>query len=286
MTTAHTAIAGRLVTLTISGLPDHNLDGFHVTGRRKNRCLLIFVHGMGSNFYKSRFKKAWMRLGPRHGVDLFSFNNRGYEADVADENFTHCLADIDAALAFACAEGYRDIVLLGHSTGCQKIAYYQDVRKPENVRGLVFTAIGDDLAIARRDLGKSYERWLNTARRWVLEGKGGKRLPPRCMGFTARRFISAADPHSREANIFRFEGRLTLFRRLRIPMLSVFPEEEQYACIPVRQAAAILEKATRSKSYHTLFVSSADHSFRGREDACVKACLPWIKRLCSSRSRH
>lgn len=276
---SHTTIAGKLVTLRVAGRREINLDGFWVTGRRKSRLLLIFVHGMGSNFYKSRFKKSFMRLGPKQGVDVFAFNNRGCEGDVADERFTNCLADMDAAMAFARREGYRRIILLGHSTGCQKITYYASRRKPRDVAGLILSAIGDDLAIARRDLKGDYQRWLRRAKALVAKGRGDTKLPPRCLGFTARRFLSAADPSEREANIFRFDGKLRVFRSVTLPILAAFPECEQYACIPVSEMAEILRRTTRSRSYVSIIIPRADHSFRGEEDVCVRSCLRWIRKL-------
>jgi pimeloyl-ACP methyl ester carboxylesterase len=281
MTSRHTKIQGHLVNLPLPGRKERHLDGFWVSSgaRRRNKSLLIFVHGMGSNFYKSKFKKAWMRLAPPKGIDVYSFNNRGCEADVADERFTDCLADIDAALAFARHEGYKNIYLLGHSTGCQKITYYQHKRNPRDVKALLLTAIGDDLAIARRDLGRDYEKWLRKARELVKSGKGDQRLPPKCLGFSARRFVSAADPKSVEANLFRLDGKLNTFRKLTLPVLAVFPEEEQYACIPVRAAGEKLRAATRSKHFDALYIPRADHSFRDEEEACVKQCLQWILRV-------
>jgi pimeloyl-ACP methyl ester carboxylesterase len=278
-TKQHSSIAGQLVTLPLPGKKKRHLDGFwtHGKGPRAKRKLLIFVHGMGSNFYKSKFKKAWMRLGPARGVDVFCFNNRGCEELVADEKFSDCLADIDAALAFARSEGYQEIYLLGHSTGCQKITYYQHKRKPRDVAALILTAIGDDLAIARRDLGKDYPRWLKRARELVAEGQGDTRLPPKCLGFTARRFLSAVDPRSIEANLFRLDGELRIFRRLTLPVLAVFPEEEQYACIPVREAGQKLAAATRSTRFGEIHIPRADHSFHGEEEVCVKACLKWME---------
>lgn len=268
-------IPGTLVTLPLAG-NQRTLDGFWTTARRRSTTLLIFVHGMGSNFYKSKFKKAFLEEGPARGVDVLTFNNRGCESDVADERFNDSLADIDAALAFARAEGYRRVFLLGHSTGCQKITYHQARRRNRLVKGLILAALGDDLAIAQRDLGASYPRWLARARDLVAQGKGDTRLPPKCLGFTARRFLSAVDPTSTEAKLFHLAGPMNTFRRITRPILAVFPEKEQYACIPVSEAAAILQAKTRSRAFTSAIIPDADHSFHGREHDCVAACLHWI----------
>ena len=277
MSGRHTLIPGALVTMPLPGKKSRTLDGFWTTAKKRRGSLLIFVHGMGSNLYKSRFKKAWMRLGPTDGWDVLSFNNRGCEGGVASENFRDCLADIDAALAFAKAEGYRNIVLLGHSTGCQKIVYHYHRRKPSQVKGLILAALGDDHAIARRDLGADFARWLRRAKELVAKGEGDTRMPAKCLGFTAKRFLSAVDPAQTEAGLFHLDGPLRIFRNLTLPLLAVFPEEEQYACIPVEVAAARLARVTGSKQFKSIIIPKADHSFHGREDACVRACLKWLK---------
>lgn len=279
MKKSHSTIAGHLVTLTTRCRSRRNLDGFWVTGKQRSQKLLIFVHGMGSNFYKSRFKKAWMKLAPARGLDVFCFNNRGCESDVTIEHFPDCLHDLDAALEFALSEGYRDVFLLGHSTGCQKITFYFHKRKPRSVRALLLTALGDDLAIARRDLGRSYPGWIQRAQQLVAQGKGDHKLPAKCMGFSAKRFLSAAGPKSIEANLFRLDGKMKIFSSLTLPVLAVFPEQEQYACIPVHNAGRRLKAVSRSRKFEAVYIPEADHSFRGREDACVRACLGWLDTL-------
>ncbi|HMP90034.1 MAG TPA: alpha/beta fold hydrolase [Kiritimatiellia bacterium] len=279
MTHLQSAIPGNLVTLPLPGKTKATLDGYLVNGARKSRSLLIFVHGMGSNFYKSRFKKAWMRLGPRAGWDVLSFNNRGCEGNVADENFRDCVADIDAALAVARNYGYRNVILLGHSTGCQKIVYHHHRRKSPLVKALILAGLGDDLAIARRDLGREYAGWIRRARALVANDRGDERLPAKCMGFSARRFLSAADSKELEAKLFHLDGELRIFRSITLPILAAFPEKEQYACIPVREAAERLARVTRSNKFASIIVPDADHSFHGREIACVRACLNWMNSL-------
>jgi len=279
MTSSHyTGIQGTLVTLTLPGKKSGNLDGFWVTGKKKSRSLLIFVHGMGSNFYKSKFKKAWMRLGPQKGLDVFCFNNRGCEGEVSDEQFRNCIPDIDAALNFARKEKYNRIVLLGHSTGCQKITYYQHRRQAADVSALILTAIGDDMAIAKRDLGRDYTRWLKRARQFTAKGKGETRLPPCCLNFSARRFLSAVDPDETEANLFRMDGDMRIFSRLKLPLLAVFPEKEQYACMPVNEMANRLKIKSASSRMDCALIPEADHSFHRQEERCVMTCLQWLRK--------
>ena len=40
--------------------------------------------------------------------------------------FTDCLLDIEGAINYAKEKGYKDIILEGHSYGCNKVIYYYD----------------------------------------------------------------------------------------------------------------------------------------------------------------
>ena len=268
---------GTLVAFPARGL-QRPLDGFWTTGRRRSRTLLLVVHGMGGNFYRSVSKKALLTLAPPAGFDVLSFNNRGYERAVVDEVFTDCRHDLEAALQFGRDRGYRQFVLLGHSTGCQKITYYQARRRHPQVAALVLTAIGDDYAIARRDLGRRYPAQLARARALVHAGKGETLLTAKgCLGFSARRFLSVADPRQAEAEIFHLAGRLRTFRKITCPTLAVLPEKEEFACLPVPEMSARLRAAARARPFDTVVIPDADHGFKGREVETTGVILDWLR---------
>ncbi|HMP77241.1 MAG TPA: alpha/beta fold hydrolase [Kiritimatiellia bacterium] len=272
-------IPGELVSLPARGLK-RPLDGFWTRGRRRADTLLLFVHGMGGNFYRSLSKKEMLTQGPRAGIDVLSFNNRGYERDVAYEVFTECRHDLDAALAFGRAQGYRRFVLLGHSTGCQKITYYQHLRRAPDVAALVLAAIGDDYAIARRDLGARYDRWIRTARDLVKKGRGDTILAGKgCLGFSACRFLSVADPKQVEARLFHMDGPLREFAAIRTPTLAVLPGNEEFACLPVPEMARRLQAVSRAQPFAVEIIPGADHGFHGVEADTTRRILRWLNAL-------
>lgn len=276
--TQTTHIEGTLVTLAARGRK-RPLDGFWVRGPKRSTTLLLLVHGMGGNFYKSVFKKELMRHPPRAQIDVLSFNNRGCENNVTDEVFTDCRHDLDAALAFGRAHGYRRFILLGHSTGCQKIVYYQHLRKAPDIAALVLAAIGDDIAIVRREAGPRYHRWIKRARMLVKTGRAHTTLRGRgCLGFSARRFLSVADPKQIEARLFDMDGALREFSRIDIPILVALPLREQYACIPIPEMARRLKAVTRAKPFGVELIPRADHSFHGHETEAAQKILRWLKR--------
>ena len=267
---------GALIPIPLPGWA-RPLDGFWLPGRRRRRALLVIVHGMGGNFYRSSLKKEWLRQAGRYDFDVLTCNNRGSDRAVAFERFSDCVADIEATLAVGRRLGYRRFVLLGHSTGCQKVTLYQSRRQNPDVCAIALAAPADDLAICRRDLGKRYDYWLKHARKLVKQGKGRTLLPMLYEKFSARRFLSIADPKSIEAQLFNYSGRLHHFSRIRCPVLAFLGTREEYACLPVEKMGVILRAKTRSRNFHFFAVPGGDHGFHGRERATVQRSLRWLR---------
>lgn len=270
-------IPGVLVELSARG-QKRPLDGLLTQGAKQSDTLLLFVHGMGGNFYRSELRKQMLLQGPCAGIDVLSFNNRGHEDNVADEVFVDCRHDIDAAIEFGRKQGYRRFILLGHSTGCQKITYYEQLRKRKDVLALVLTAIGDDYAIVRRESGARYAHWITRAQHLVKSGRKHTIMRGKgCLGFSARRFLSVADPKQIESRLFDMDGALREFSKITKPILTVLPLREQFACIPIPEMARRLKKKTRSSCYGTELIPRADHSFHGQQTETVRRVLRWLK---------
>ena len=255
------------------------LDGFYRPAPRKNAPLLVFVHGMGSNFYRSKLKKAFLEAAPAMGLGILSFNNRGAERGTEDEKFATCLRDLDAAAECARLRGHRKLVYVGHSTGSQKIVFWQARRRHPAVAGVVLLAPADDYALMRRDLGARFENKTAWAKEMVATGKGDAPVSGLYERFTAARFLSLADVMHAEANVFRYAGALTQFRRVKCPVLAVFGSEEEFAALPPADMLAILRRKTRSRDFDDWLIPGADHGFHGCESELALSVCQWAREI-------
>ena len=279
-TTTDWAVEGALVAFPAAGgRKPRMLDGFYRPAPKKNAPLLAFVHGMGSNFYRSALKKAFLEAAPALGLGVLAFNNRGAERGTEDEKFLACLPDLDAAAEFARRRGHRKLVLVGHSTGCQKIAYWQAQRRHPAVAGLVLLAPADDYAATRRDLGPRFDKKVAWARKKVAAGQGDAPVTGLYERFTAERFLSLADVKRVEANVFRYAGALTQFRRVTCPVLAVFGENEEFAAIPPAEMLAILRRKTNSRDFDDWLIPGADHGFHGCESELALSVCQWAREI-------
>ena len=122
-----------------------NLDGLNLDGiyfhSHHNSSAIIHVHGSFGNFYSNPFISIMGDIYCSAGYNLLSFNLtqhdgiaeavrevRGVEKweyigySVSDYN--SCLADIAGAIRFLQSQGVFNIILQGHSMGCNRVLYY------------------------------------------------------------------------------------------------------------------------------------------------------------------
>lgn len=272
------AVDGQLVAFPVAdGRTLRRLDGFYRPGPKADAPLLMFVHGMGSNFYRSELKKVFLEAAPALGLGVLSFNNVGAERGTETERFGACLHDLDAAAEFARRRGHRTLILMGHSTGCQKIVYWQARRRHPAVAGLILLAPADDHAILRRDFGRRFDAKVAWARRHVAAGRPEALVTGLYQSFAAARFLSLANPRATEAGLFRYDGPLTYFSRIRCPLLAVFGENEEFAVIPPAEMLAILRRKSKSVDFDDWLVPAADHGFHECEAELALAICEWAR---------
>lgn len=132
------------------------LDGLLFEPTTKTNKVVIHVHGTGGDFYRNIMIDFFAEQFTEIGYAFLTFNNRGsgenyeffkiengkisnrVEVGQDKEIFEECIFDIQGAVDFAKSCGYTEIVLQGHSYGCNKIIYY--TLKKSFVGGLVLLA--------------------------------------------------------------------------------------------------------------------------------------------------
>ncbi len=267
------------------------LAGLLSRGHRHSPTCIIFVHGMMGSMTSSVSLALHGHIG--RGFDVFSINTRGagmvsgfsrklgngrtrrYTIGTCMERFEDCVHDIGGAVDAARRMGYRRVVLCGHSTGCQKIAYYQYRMRDRRVGALVLVAPADDYNIARKRLGTGIGRIRNACTRMMSSGKGNA-VAPDTSGFSAQRLDSILDPGRAEARMFNYDGDLGEFACIKIPVLAVFGSEEENAPRPVAQCLERLSMVSGSRRFDAMLVEGADHNFHGMGKALAATICKWL----------
>ncbi|VVB81047.1 Uncharacterised protein [uncultured archaeon] len=198
------------------------------------------------------------------------------------ENFKDCIFDIDGALKMLQKRGYRNFILSGHSTGCQKITYYQMRKNKKSIKAIILLGPADDLNYQIKLLGKrKYNETLQVSRRLVRSGRGKELMPPEYEPsyFSAKRYYELYRPGSLEGNIYNFSSPMKLLSKIKIPVLSLFGSREEYAVLSPRRMLNILSRKFSHASCKEVLVKDADHCFCLHEDEVEEAAAKWLQHL-------
>lgn len=272
------------------------LNGFLQSPKKAKTCV-IYVHGMGGTFYGGSLRPALGRAINAKNVAFFAINTRGHDViarirrnkatiksaviGVNFERFEDCIQDIQGAINFMRGQGFDRIILSGASTGCQKITFYQYKKNNKSVIGLVLLAPGDDYNISKKRLGTKFDRTVRLCKNMVGKRLGNDVVPSleAYSGFSARRFLSFADPKNAEARLFNFDGKLREFSRIRVPVCAIIGSLDDGRVKPVRVYMKALERKTGSRFFTYSIIRGARHSFIGHEDDAASIVADFVSKI-------
>ncbi len=256
---------------------------------------VLHIHGASSNFYRSQFLDLLADELTDKGYSFLSGNTRGHDImnnvyardpsasrriGVAFELFEDCLLDLKAWLDFLQGKGHGQVVLLGHSFGALKVAFYQSETGDEGVKGLMFLSPAD-LRFLPDTMRAEMEKSLAWAREMVAKGDGDALWSGPLLPYP----MSAATIHSlflsHKADICKF-GRpdepWEAIARLSWPILAVMGTVAEFTIRDPEQAMAILKsKVVSSPRCDTVVLQGAPHNYRGFEAQVSEVILNWLE---------
>ncbi len=275
-------------------------DGFRLYGflrSHHNNKIVLSLHGMGGNFYKNLMTKV-SDIFLRNGYDTFSINTRGHDevvkfkikkgkktkkiyAGTSLEKFEDCVYDIQAAVNVVKHLGYKHIMLTGHSTGCQKVAYFMYKINPREISAVILLAPSDDYNLNKKEFNKNLNMLHKKSQRMIKGRKGDKILfdfyKKSGRFWSAQRFDSVTNPKRVESRLFNYASDLKEFRKIKKPILVVWGEKEEYAILPVSKYIKLLREKTQAEIFEGIIIKGADHGFDKHENEMAKAVVKWLK---------
>ncbi len=267
------------------------LNGFLIRSKRKNRNIILHVFGMNDDFFSSNIYWRLAEQIKGSKFDLFLPSNRGLAPlfifknndrrtflGTAREKFEDCIHDLGGTVEILENLGYRSIILQGHSTGCQKITYYQHKTLDSRVKALAILAPADDYNLARRRLGRKFNEAVAICKEMIKKQKGDELTPKWISYHTARRFLSYADLSNVEARLYNYDSDLKEFSEIRSPVLAVFGERDVHLTKPASEHMKILENNSDSPLFKWRIIKGADHNFTNKEVMLSRVILDWLGR--------
>jgi pimeloyl-ACP methyl ester carboxylesterase len=255
---------------------------------------VVHIHGASSNFYRSQFLDRLADGLVERGFPFLTGNTRGhdiinsvYSADptaskhigVAFERFDDCVLDIAAWLKVLQELGSAGTVLLGHSFGAHKVAFYQSETSDPRVKGLIFLSPADQ-GYWVETLGQQMERALAWAREKVAAGEGHTLLSGGLAPYPMSAQTMLSTFFYAKSDIFKF-GRPNepweVVSALDRPILAVMGTVGEFLDPTPAEAMDLLRaKASRSPRCETVVLNGAPHNYRGHEEELTRVILNWL----------
>lgn len=267
------------------------------------RLGLLFVHGLGSTLFKTRH--LWERIaqhGRRYGIGVLALQTRGHDISASYrikqsrrsyrvggagyEIFNESLFDIGAGVRHLAGLGYKRVVLLGHSTGANKVAHYAAKKRDRRVRGVILAGPARDLTLEVLRVGSVAKQNRLVQKIQAFSKSHGRHttLPEKFAGhlhISAQRYLSLYRAGSSE-DVFPYgepSGRWTTLGSIRVPLCIIFGGDDQYLGkhTPEYIVGLINEKAKRASSVSADVLPGNGHSFQEDPDAFAKSAIGWMR---------
>jgi pimeloyl-ACP methyl ester carboxylesterase len=271
------------------------LYGFLIRPKQKSDTCILNIHGLQGSFYIHGYMNGVAKKAVQNNINFCSISLRGsynrFEAkkkkgknfvtfqeggDV--EKFIESVYDIEGAIKALHSVGIKNIFLEGHSSGCQKITYYQYLKKDKRVKGLILIAPADDYNVYKKNFGKKFNEVVDTVKK-IAQKDRNQRIPKsyKLDTMSAARFLSLVDSSKVESRIFNYElPKLKEFSAIKVPTIAFFGTKEQYAIKLVSEYMNILSKNSNS-NFTPVIIKGANHGFWKREDVLADYIVKWIK---------
>lgn len=264
-------------------------------GKSDAKTVYIFLHGLGGSIF-SRASLIEL-IGSQKNTAVLTFNNRGYGlinsfrirksqnktdyslAGMAHERFSDCEDDISGAITYARRRGAKNIILIGHSTGCQKIVYYLAKHARTKITGAILLAPMSDYAAENKE-GKYYHRALKSALSLKKKGQGDRLLAGSLWPhyISAQRFLSLYTPDSQE-EIFSYasEKNPKLLKQVKQAILVILAETDEFADRPMIEIKAWFDSVLgKKKKAQSVIIKEASHSFKDKDKKVLKIIKSWL----------
>lgn len=272
------------------------LHGFYVPSKDK-KVAVLNVHGMDGNFYEVNYVYVLADELEKAGVGFLTVNTRGNgkdtDFDTVDkkikrvgsryEFLEEAHLDITAWLKFLVNEGYKEIILMGHSAGTIKVARYLFEGELKNkINKLILLtpidALGARIANGRKDI----EGFLKKAQEKVNEGKGEELITSEFDHdvLSYQTFISwyKRDDLGRMFEFCSKDYNFPVLKKIKIPTKIIIGSKDEYfhPSNPQRPEEAmeiLLKNIPNSKG---MIIDGADHCFVSHEDEMVQEVSRFI----------
>lgn len=262
----------------------------HFKSNEKNICV-IFIHGMCQTIVDNYFATVWGNILSENDIGFLYEHNRGYsiENDILMKDgsykrfgcmyeiFEDCVIDIDLAIDKAKEFGYKKIILIGHSYGCNKLIYYYYKRRPEII-GMILASAPDMVGLQLL-CQKDYQQLIEEAKENIDNNNPTKLLSNLIEDYMYMSSQTYYNWFNKESNldnlpVMKNSNNWYQFETISVPILTFSGSEEtdNYLHLDL-----LKEKAINCSDFEFKIIGNTNHFYFGKENDIGNLILNWIK---------
>ncbi|MEO5952791.1 MAG: alpha/beta fold hydrolase [Chloroflexia bacterium] len=252
-------------------------------GTTQKKTAVIWIHGNTSRFYDYPYVQVGREMAGlgytfitanTHGHDIVSviWDDKGGSTPggACWEHFDEVTLDIAAWIDLAIGNGAESVVLVGHSFGANKVAYYQAIRQDPRIIGVV-SASGDVKWRADADRVALAEQMESEGR----DDEVLQQLEVSWYRMSARTFLSRARIAQ---HVLTSDERAPFIAQIECPILAFYGTEEEW-CGTQAELDDIQAGAVASQRVDTCLLEGADHVYWGKSDMAARVIGEWIEEI-------
>ncbi len=273
----------------INSIDEIEQPGILYTPNEDTDKIVIHVHGLNGNFYENRFLDTLAKSYTDKNYAFLTFNNRGRDFITellkgndftiiggSLERFKDCILDIDGVVNWAKEKGYKDIILEGHSYGCNKVLYYYNHKKDDSIKKIVLLAPCDIPSEGKKFLSEEeYNKAKEESTRLVRANKENELIDFSIMAngkIAAGTYFNDFLPNG-ENDFIRYidgiNGKSEVLNSIDIPTLVIFGDIDE--CVLTQPIDVVKEYLKNNLSNCNIqIINGADHSYTGRYEELGK----------------
>ncbi len=181
--------------------------------------------------------------------------------------------------------GYKKIILMGHSLGCNKVIYYFSQRKPKDVVGVILASPPDMVGQLKPEYQPDRDELYKEAKENVKNGEPRKLLSKMLWDWynlSSQTFLSLFTEGNNSDNlpVMRNPGKWDQLASINVPIMAFMGEYDDIAIRGLSEDLELIKsKATKAPSFTQAKIPKASHVYDGQEEAVAKEILNWIKTL-------
>lgn len=275
------------------------LQGIHYETDKKEVCVLV-VHGMSGNFIENYFANTLGKTLHTNGIGMIYGHNRGYNHinDILTKNgktkrigatyerFSESVYDINAWIDKVEKLGYKKIVLMGHSLGCNKVIHYLDKKKPEDMAGVILASPPDMVGLFEKpEYQPNHKELLDEAKKNISEGSPRKLVSGMLWDWynlSSQTYVDLSEEGGPVDNlpVLRNPKKFPELAKINVPILGIMGENDDIAIRSLEEDLNLIEsKVEKCPSFTKKFIPDANHTYDNCEQQFSDEILRWIKKL-------